>query len=347
MGLLGKWRKADSGAIAVAESPVSSFIGADEALMEEIHSSQAANRRHPSLQTERRLVGLRHLAGIRVLERPPAQPQHPTPRKPPLRDGLPVIEAAEVTPELIRGGILGHGCLVVRGLLPRAESAAFAEGIERAFAERVRSESGQPFDARYYTEFDPLQGHGEPLGRGWIKQGGGVLAIDSPRLSFELHELFDTAGVLSLVRGYLGEAPLVTAQKTTLRKAEPQVAGGWHQDGKFMGEVSALNLWVALSRCGDESPGLDIVPRRFEQHVTAFTDEAPLDYVVSQRVAEEVAGDAGILRPVFDPGDAVFFDELLLHKTGSDPSMPKPRFAIENWFFGGSSFPPEYAPLIP
>ncbi len=52
-----------------------------------------------------------------------------------------------------------------------------------------------------------------------------------------------------------------------------------------------------------------------------------------------------IVRPIFEPGDALFFDELFLHKTGSDPSMPKPRYAIENWFFGGSAFPREYGPL--
>jgi hypothetical protein len=47
----------------------------------------------------------------------------------------------------------------------------------------------------------------------------------------------------------------------------------------------------------------------------------------------------------FSPGDALLFDELFLHKTGSDPSMPNPRFAIENWFFGGSAFPPEFFPV--
>ena len=46
-----------------------------------------------------------------------------------------------------------------------------------------------------------------------------------------------------------------------------------------------------------------------------------------------------ILRPIFEPGDALLFDELFLHKTGSDPAMPNPRFAIENWFFGASAFP--------
>ena len=75
------------------------------------------------------------------------------------------------------------------------------------------------------------------------------------------------------------------------------------------------------------------------------TDEAVLNYQVSQRKAEEAAGDKPIVRPIFEPGDALFFDELFLHQTGSDPSMPKPRFAIETWFFGGSAFPGEYAPV--
>ena len=62
-------------------------------------------------------------------------------------------------------------------------------------------------------------------------------------------------------------APLITVHKTTLRKADPSVAGAWHQDGKFMGDVRALNLWLSLSRCGDDAPGLDIVPRRLDHHV--------------------------------------------------------------------------------
>jgi hypothetical protein len=172
-----------------------------------------------------------------------------------------------------------------------------------------------------------------------------VLAADSPLLSFELMELFREAGLPRLVAGYLGETPLWSLQKTTLRKAEPAVGGAWHQDGAFMGDVRALNLWLSLSRCGDEAPGLDIVPRRLDRLVATGTDDAMLDFQVSQRKAEEAAGDRGIVRPIFEPGDALFFDELFLHQTGSDPAMPNPRFAIENWFFGASGFPAEYAPL--
>ncbi len=103
-----------------------------------------------------------------------------------------------------------------------------------------------------------------------------------------------SAGLPALVEGYLGEPPLITAQKTTLRKADPSVSGAWHQDGKFMGPVRALNLWLSLSRCGDESPGLDLVPRRFDEFVTTGTDEAAWFFnMVSQNQAELAAAEIG------------------------------------------------------
>jgi hypothetical protein len=79
--------------------------------------------------------------------------------------------------------------------------------------------------------------------------------------------------------------------------------------------------------------------------VATATEEAALDYTISQQRVEQAAGETPVIRPIFEPGDALFFDELFLHQTGSDPSMPKPRYAVENWFFGGSGFPDEYAPI--
>jgi len=109
--------------------------------------------------------------------------------------------------------------------------------------------------------------------------------------------------------------------------------------------VRALNVWLSLSRCGDIAPGLDVVPRRIEDLVPAGTDGAPLSYVISPRKVEEVAGETGILRPIFEPGDLLLFDDRFLHQTGSDPSMPNPRYAVESWFFGASGFPEDFAPL--
>jgi hypothetical protein len=112
-----------------------------------------------------------------------------------------------------------------------------------------------------------------------------------------------------------------------------------------MGPVRALNLWLSLSRCGDEAPGLDIVPSRLDDYLATGTEGAELTWTISEQEVQETAGETGVSRPIFAPGDALFFDELFLHRTGSDPTMPNPRFAIENWFFGGSQFPTEYAPI--
>ena len=52
-----------------------------------------------------------------------------------------------------------------------------------------------------------------------------------------------------------------------------------------------------------------------------------------------------IMRPVFEPGDVLLFDELFLHATAAEPDMPNMRYAVESWYFGPSAFPAGYAPL--
>jgi len=325
------------------------FRGSDQELQLEINRLSTANRAERALERERKLLSLRHSAGLRALEAAPTGSRHVDPAFDRLPDahGLPEIAAAEVTPELLRAGILRDGCLLVRGLVDRRRALALARGIQHGFDERQRSEAGEPYDQAYFEEFCAHPRYGESLedARPWVKEGGGILAPDSPRLAFELFELLHEAGLRQVVEGYLGEPALVSVHKSTLRRADPAVGGGWHQDGAFMGPVRSVNLWLSLSRCGDVSPGLDLVPRRLAQLVASGGEDTFLSYQVSQRVAEESAGEKGVIRPIFEPGDALLFDELFLHKTGSDPDMPNPRFAVENWFFAASAFPVEYAPL--
>jgi hypothetical protein len=308
-------------------------------LLGEIERLSATNRERRDRDRERRLVALRHSAGVRALASgSPAFPEPDTAGLGPA-GRLPEIAAADVTPELLRAGILRDGCLLVRGLVGRDDALALAGGIDAAFAARAGRRSGDGL----YDEFEPEQPYDVQSVRPWIEEGGGVLAVDSPRLMFDMLELFGRAGLPRLVAGYLGEEPLLSAHKTTLRKAEPQVGGAWHQDGAFMGDVRALNLWLSLSRCGDVAPGLDLVPRRLEEIVVGHVEI--LDVAATRAKVEDAAGPAGIVRPVFEPGDALFFDEMFLHQTGSDPAMPNPRFAVESWFFGASAFPADYAPV--
>jgi hypothetical protein len=308
--------------------------------------------RDPGL--ERQLLQLRYRAGVELCRRATGRPADPTPDFAALEAApvLPEITPDRLTPELLRAAILGHGALLVRGLVGADASAYLAEEIDRAFEAREAGPQGGPMLDGYYEEFNPAPESGESKSRGFVR-GAGVLAADSPRVMFDMLETFEDVGLRQLAREYLGEPPAISIQKCTLRKATPDRGHsipGWHQDGAFLGDVRALNVWLSLTHCGDDAPGLDLVPRRLDHIVPTGTEGAIFDWVVSPAMAEEAAGGLPILRPIFEPGDVMLFDQLYLHATGTDPSMTKTRYAVESWFFGPSGFPgdvlgQDYIPL--
>lgn len=330
--------------VAVADPDVDDRTTSE--IRSEIRELMAANREVADRDRERRILFLRHLVGIRILEEADERPDYAAPDPGALPDGvLPGLTPGELTPAVVRAGILRDGAVLVRGAVTPEASQALADGIERAFRDRTATNAGTPEPDSLYEEFHPQPGFAQLSERNWIEAGGGVLAADSPRLMFEMLDAFESIGLDKVISGYLGEPVAVSAEKCTLRKADPSIAGAWHQDGNFMGDVRAVNVWLSLSRCGDLAPGLDLVPKRVDHLVEAGTDGAPLSYVISPAKVEEAAGEAGIIRPIFEPGDVLLFDDLFLHQTGSDASMPNPRYAIESWFFGASGFPQDYAPI--
>ncbi len=326
--------------------PVDDGYGSTADLLTEIRRLMDENRAAPTRERERRILRLRHLAGIRYLNDARGDAGYPDAAEPdPAHGPLEPVELDSLTPEGLRAAIMRDGAAFVRGAVDRADAKRLADGIENAFADRIAQKESAASEDCLYEEFAPEPGFAQLSERNWIEAGGGVLAVDSPRLAYEMFDAFERVGLTDLISRYLGEPVAVSAEKCTLRKADPSVGGNWHQDGNFMGDVRALNVWLSLSRCGDEAPGLDLVPKRIDHLVEAGTDGAPLSYVISQRKVDEVAGDAGVVRPIFEPGDVLLFDDLFLHQTGSDPQMPNPRYAIESWFFGASGFPADYAPL--
>jgi len=90
---------------------------------------------------------------------------------------------------------------------------------------------------------------------------------------------------------------------------------------------------------------MDVVPVRLEEYIEPGGEGTYLTIQISDQAAAEAAGEIGVVRPIFNPGDALLFDHLFLHQTGSDPAMPNPRYAIESWFFGPSAYPENYVPL--
>jgi hypothetical protein len=318
-------------------------------VLEAIAALTRANRAQPDAATELRLGALRH-AAFEVIDRSSgfsAWPPEGT--RAPQTNPIPELRREELTAECLRANILGHGCVLVRQLIPDEQVGLLVDGIDRAF--EVWAGLPRPFAKPTGSPwFDPLPLDGaakESMRRTWVTNGAGILTADSPRMLFRLFEAFETIGLHQIVSAYLGERPALSANKCTLRRVPVDTNSGWHQDGAFLGrDIRALNIWVSLSHCGIDAPGLDILPQRFDHIVDTGTHGSYFDWAVGPERVQELAVDSAVTRPVFGPGDVLFFDDMLLHQTAADTNMTRPRYAIETWCFAPSHYPDDHVPLV-
>ena len=164
---------------------------------------------------------------------------------------------------------------------------------------------------------------------------------------FDLLDTFDAVGLAEPIAAYLGERPVLSAKKCTLRRVPLDITADWHQDGAFLGNgIRVVNVWIALTHCGDTAPGMDIIGGRINELVPTGTEGAWFDWSVGDAVARAMERDLPVVRPIFEPGDAILFDEMNLHRTAITPDMTCERYAIESWFFAPSHFPDTQIPLV-
>jgi Phytanoyl-CoA dioxygenase (PhyH) len=297
------------------------------------------------LALDRRLTALRHQAFAHVAGG--AAAAFPEPRDSPQRAAgtLAEVERDDLTAAAVRGAILDCGALLVRGLLAEHVERLVA-GIDTAFAAKAKASDGNDGEAWYYPlALEPSEARS--LGRNFVAGDGALLACDSPRFLNDLLELYERIGLRRVVGEYLGDRPVLSANKCTLRHVRLESGTDWHQDGAFLGRgIRALNVWVALTDCGLDAPGLDVVPLRLDDVLTTGTGGAIFDWSVGPLVVEGLADRARVLRPVFRAGDAMLFDELFLHRTAVDGSMSMRRYAVESWFFAPSAYPAGQVPLV-
>jgi hypothetical protein len=308
------------------------------------------NRDASDPQLEERLVMARHEAFKAIDHLPPVELPSPIRAAPTSGAPLEPVPAEELAPELLRAGLAQHGCLWVRGLITPARAERLARGVDRALDGFDASASGAAADvtAPWYVPFSPEPGTYRVGGRrNWVRASGAVWTVDSPRMLFELCELLDDTSMVELVTAHLGERPALSANKCTLRRVPIDTSTNWHQDGAFLGaSVRTLNLWLALSDCDGDSPGLEIVPRRIDTVLPTGTEGAMFDWSVSPDIVDDVAREAPVLTPAFRAGDALLFDHLLLHRTAVEPGMTRERYAIETWHFAPSSYPEGQIPVV-
>lgn len=296
----------------------------------------------------RRLADWRHRAYAQLPEPKPRPDWPPVYADPfPGLHGVPEIPAASLSAELLGGALHHHGSLLVRGLMEPDAAERFRQAIDTAFDARDRHYAGaaQAETLPWYAQIEA----GEiTRSRKWIEDGGAVLTADSPRNLADLIDLFTSSEVLRAITAYLGERPALSVGKSTLRRVPITTGTDWHQDGAFLGEQTrSVNVWLALSRCGEDAAGLDVVGRRLPYIVQPGSHGAQFDWSVGPgMVALLEGGGAPVTSPVFEAGDALLFDHLMLHRTGIRPHMTKTRWAIESWFFAPSFYPVRQAPLL-
>ena len=311
------------------------------------------DRSHPDPVDDLRLVDLRHRAAAELADGPgrdPWPPRYADPF-PDVVGRLPEIDATQLSTEVLGGAVAHHGALIVRNVFRADQVERLVDAIETTHGSQADGEDGNGTKAArdetpWYHPFPTTQ-HNEVLRRMVARQGGTWLA-DSPASTRVVLSELKACGVTDAIAGHLGERPVFSLQKSTLRRSLPEwnlVA--WHQDGSFLdSDVRTMNVWVALSPCGGEhpSPGLEILPTR-------LPDILPVDGVmtkhsVSYDLVAELAADMPTVVPAFAPGDAILFDEVLLHRTHLTEDMTDIRFALECWFFAPSHPASTYIPLL-
>ncbi len=132
-------------------------------------------------------------------------------------------------------------------------------------------------------------------------------------------------------------ADRLLASQCWVRHGDP--AHHWHQDGAlhhdFRAAAAPLPLWtcwIALTRCGDDAPGLEWIDA-----------PAPALLLAPPELADAAlrARFPAVCRPVCAPGDAVWFDGARIHRTAV--AGPRRRTSIELRFVPAGPLPARLA----
>ena len=195
-----------------------------------------------------------------------------------MAQGLPVVTLEELDVQTIRDAILTHGCLHVKGFLSEDLIAEFKAGIDETFtaceaqearktaapqnggARRATNGDGQrtsPPGTSRSSRWRPTRSGG---GRDWNKNNTGDLGGPPPRVHVELVEAFERAGSRADHRLPRRAAGDLDEQERRCAASADRGGAEWHQDGAFLGEsIRSLNVWLALTQCGEDAPGLEVV----------------------------------------------------------------------------------------
>lgn len=292
-------------------------------MKDRIRELSARNRVARTADLEQELLKLRIRGGEALRNKHGAvEPRRPDyPDLFPQEKGIPEIAGGDFGTEQLAAGLLFHGGLLVRGLYSPEQV-----GKLRLLAEQQEEDN---------------------------RRDNGPLGCTVHTL-FELLETYRECGLSDAVSGYLDGEPLMFGERAKLRHhragRDNFAAIPWHQDVNFFGQKSyGVNCWAAVTHCGRDNPGLELIPWRTEERLGWDEGDgiAPLDYgrAIPQELFAEVVDRYAPVKVELEPGDAVFFDEMSIHQTALKPWRIREQIVTISWFFRASAFPEWGTPL--
>lgn len=271
-------------------------------------------------------------------------------------EGFPEVDFSDLEAGDLKAGIMGKGGLIVRGLMDPQKQQVMRDNIDRTLLARqahYQDENPVEDDPWYHRSSIVAGGPSQFRGGQRYTSVGSVWSVDSPPLAFQLVDYYREIGLHTLLAGYFDEDPVLSVRKWVVRCAAPNngASSGWHQDGQFLGDATAIrtaNLWIALTDCGGDAdaPGMEIIAGNERKIYETGTRGAPFEWTVGQGLVDEIAEAHPVQCPRFNAGDAIFFDHFNLHRTGFGLNHTQNRYAIESWFFAGSTAPRKQQPVV-
>jgi hypothetical protein len=220
--------------------------------------------------------------------------------------------------ELSGSALVSHlrrfGAAVIAGCFPKGTIGSIFSAANRIYSERdaleQRGELPQALQDMHILK------RSIPLGE--VSDAGEALAIP----------LLREAASISLGR----DAEL--GDKSYVRTIYPD-PNSWHlpfhQDQSIFAHP-LFNLWIPLTSCGVDAPGLEVVTAGLDNELETFSDEDSQYAAAKKQIRESdvLASFADqIWHPAMEPGDVLVFLGTTIHRSYVTPEMNKPRTSIE------------------
>ncbi len=239
------------------------------------------------------------------------------------------FKAGTCDPKAVANSIRASGCALLRGAMPPVLIQHLEEVTRLLFHFLDVRETYAGFDGGQTVSPKPFVA---PLIR------FDVLPAYAKMIDFDvLDTLFagvDRSVLPRINQAYFpgGKFQMILPMSMVRRQAPADAVNAlpFHQDGANYAEMDFLNFWMPLTPAGEDSPGLEVVPRALDGclEITAGPSAHPLIELDEGAVAARY-GAENFFRPVLAPGDVLIMNQYTIHRTFSPRSASRTRSSFE------------------